>query len=387
MSETANFLIDVTRLLSRLMQKRLPTGIDRVSLEYVRHFRGRALALVRYRGRWLVLSPAESQKIFNVLLAPVTNFRWLVRCAVVKALVGICGRSFPGQILLNAGHSGLHEAGYRKQIMRLQLKAVFFLHDLIPITHPEYCRVGEAEKHWHRLDTMLYCAQHLMVNSSVTMASLEKYAKLRNWSLPPCTVVSLAASMPRPANRRLISEPYFIVLGTIEPRKNHLLLLHLWRQLVDELGNETPRLVIIGQRGWESEQVVDLLERCEALRGVVIERSHCEDAELATWLYYARALLFPSFAEGFGIPLVEALIFQLPVIASNLSIFREIAGDIPEYLDPLDGPGWRRTILDYIQEDSALRNAQQIRMNSYRVPTWDEHFSTVESVLHQLRTN
>lgn len=75
-------------------------------------------------------------------------------------------------------------------------------------------------------------------------------------------------------------EHYFVVLGTIEPRKNHLLLLQVWRQLIEELGLAAPRLVIIGQRGWECEQVVDLLDRCEVLRGVVLEKT---DVVMLKW--------------------------------------------------------------------------------------------------------
>src|SRR5580698_988440 len=100
----------------------------------------------------------------------------------------------------------------------------------------------------------------------------------------------------------MISEPYFVILGTIEPRKNHWLLLQVWRRLVERLGDRTPRLVVIGQRGWECENAVDMLERCEELRGVVTELPACPDVELTSYLRHARALLFPSFAEGYGMP-------------------------------------------------------------------------------------
>ena len=61
--------------------------------------------------------------------------------------------------------------------------------------------------------------------------------------------------------------PYFVVLGTIEPRKNHNLLFRVWRKLVEDMGDRAPRLVLIGRRGWECENAVDILERSEILRG------------------------------------------------------------------------------------------------------------------------
>ncbi len=176
-------------------------------------------------------------------------------------------------------------------------------------------------------------------------------------------------------------EPYFVVLGTIEPRKNHLLLLNLWRRLVEEFGQQVPRLVVIGQRGWECEQVVDMLERCEALKGVVVELNGCDDVALATWLHHAQALLFPSFAEGYGIPLVEAMSLGTPVIASDLPVFHELAGDIPEYLDPLDGEGWRKAVLEYTMLGSSLRNAQLVRLAGWQAPEWSAHFEKVDAFM------
>jgi len=144
-----------------------------------------------------------------------------------------------------------------------------------------------------------------------------------------------------------MTAPYFVVLSTIEPRKNHWFLLQMWRRLVETMGDSAPRLVIIGQRGWECENVAYMLERSEKLKGFVFEYSNCTDEELATYLHHAQALLFPSFAEGYGMPLVEALAFGVPVIASDLPVFREVAGEIPEYVDPLDGKRWAELVKEY----------------------------------------
>ncbi|MFD2497976.1 hypothetical protein ACFSTI_02685 [Rhizorhabdus histidinilytica] len=68
------------------------------------------------------------------------------------------------------------------------------------------------------------------------------------------------------------------MLSTIEPRKNHLLLLHVWRRMAETLGPErTPHLAIVGRRGWENENVLDMLERCEAIRGHVHELAGLSD--------------------------------------------------------------------------------------------------------------
>jgi glycosyltransferase involved in cell wall biosynthesis len=185
--------------------------------------------------------------------------------------------------------------------------------------------------------------------------------------------------LPRP-----LDAPYFLVIATIEPRKNLALLLQGWRRLAQHLGASAPRLVIVGQRGWECENVVDLLERSEALRGLVIELPRCRDDELVGWLAHARALLFPSFVEGFGLPLVEALHFGTPVIASDLPVFREVAGDVPDYLDPLDGAAWLDRIARYAAPGSTERQAQLQRMDGYSAPTWRGHFAAVDELIEDL---
>jgi glycosyltransferase involved in cell wall biosynthesis len=179
-------------------------------------------------------------------------------------------------------------------------------------------------------------------------------------------------------------QPTFVILGTIEARKNHLMLLHVWSRLVERLGSTAPRLLVIGQRGWECEQVFDLLDRSQSLKHVVTEIGRCDDETLAGHLAGARALLFPSLIEGYGLPLVEALRSGVPVIASNLPVFREIAGEVPDYLDPLDGPAWEKAILSYTERTSEARHAQLRRLAAYRAPTWADHFDAVDSWLASL---
>ncbi len=374
-------LIDVTRLAARLLEGKRPTGVDRVSLAYIQRFRARASAMVRHWGRWMQLPADSSQRLFAALLGEAGDAPRVVRSEVARAYVLRWG--LPADALLfNTGHSGLDDPGYAERVRRHGLRPVYFVHDLIPLTHPECCRPGEADKHRQRLLTMLNTGHGIIANSQATLEDLRRFARDAGLRLPPSVVAHLGVeALPAPAAQAPLAEAYFVALGTIEARKNHLLLLQLWRQMSEAGLPDLPRLVLIGQRGWECEQVLDLLERCPALHGRVLELGDCGDAELANWLHHARALLFPSFVEGFGMPLVEALHAGVPVLASELPVFREIAGDVPEYLDPLDGPGWRRAVLDYARADSPLRAAQLQRMGAFRAPSWADHFATVESAL------
>lgn len=380
-------LIDITRLLSRLLKGRLATGVDRVDLAYVEHYGHRARAVVRVRGRSIALSMRASQTVFEQLVTQREALPWSIGMRVLRgALAGAGEAPLAGSLVFNTGHSGLHQPAYVRHLRAQGLRPVFMVHDLIPITHHEYCRAGERERHMQRMDTVLDTAAGVITNSQATLDELARYALRRGKPMPAAQCARLAPGLPRIApGSRPIAEPYFVVLGTIEPRKNHWMLLQVWRRLVERLGAATaPRLVVIGQRGWECENVIDLLERCEPLRGVVMEQSSCTDADLTTWLHHAQALLFPSFVEGYGLPLVEALMLGTPVIASDLPVFREIAADIPDYLDPLDGPGWMDRIERYASPESPWRAAQVARMQGFVAPTWVDHFDAVDALLERL---
>lgn len=236
------------------------------------------------------------------------------------------------------------------------------------------------------MNTMLRTGHGVIGISAATLAEFAANAATKGLPMPATTVALLApAPLPAPAAQRPLEAPYFVMLGTIEPRKNHWLILQLWRRLIERLGAAAPRLVIIGQRGWLCENVVDLLERCELLEGFVFEKPGCSDTELSTWLHHSQALLFPSFAEGYGMPLAEALASGVPVIASDLPAFREIAGDIPEYVDPLDGRRWAELVSEYAHPQSLARRGQRQRMAGLVLPSWDAHFRQVEALMEQLR--
>ena len=334
-----------------------------------------------------MVSYADSQALFQLVLNPGSNFsRDATRIVMRACLPPWPSQDANGRVYLNPGHSGLGEAGVGKWLTSTRQRPVFTIADLIPLTHPEYCRAGERERHAARMEMVLRDGAGVLSISQDTLDHLHAFADARNLPLPPCAVAPIApaalrfdASLPRP-----VAPAYFVVVGTIEPRKNHLLLLHIWRDLIAELGDKAPHLVVIGQRGWECENVVDLLERCDALRGFVHEKTSCSDAELAQYVGHAQALLFPSFAEGYGMPLVEALMLGTPVVATDLPAFRETAGDVPEYLHPMDGPAWTQAVRDYARPHSERRAAQMSRLADWSAPTWPDHFEHVEALLERL---
>jgi len=380
----APILFDLTRLVSRALHP-TPTGIDRVDLAYAAALLAEPQRAVGFTARLPGLGQCRLGRAAVARFAEDTAGRWAEPARRGNPLLGLLagvgrGTRLPaGAIRLLVAHQLLDRPEQlRRQLAQGDTRLVAFIHDAIPAEFPEFARPGGADRHRIRLASAARLAQGLIVNSNATAAALKPWLA-PGGGAPPVLVAPLGiAAGARADAGALPIRPYFVCLGTIEPRKNHLLLLNIWRRLAETLPAEAvPRLVLVGRRGWENENVVDLLDRCPALTGIVEERGRLSDPALGALVAGARAILLPSFAEGYGLPVAEALGQGVPVIASDLAALRETGGDVPDYLDPLDGPGWLAAISDYARPGSKRRHRQLTRLAHWQPPRWDTHFTSV----------
>ncbi len=384
----APLLLDVSRMIWRRWSGTRATGIDRICEAWIEHYGHRAQAVVIHRRGKTILPFGTSQALFALLDRPEAEWADVMRFRVALTQLALAhigdlrdrldGR---GRVWLNPGHTGLDAPELLAWVLRRNIRPVHLVHDLIPITHPQFCRGGELERHQRRMRVALKSAAGIVTNSEHTLEALKAFAAKEGLGMPPALVAwpGTHALVPSSPVRR--ERPTFVILGTIEGRKNHNLLLAVWRELLDARGaGPHPLLVIVGRRGWQADEVFSQLDS-GAFAGLVREAGPLNDQELADILAGTRALLFPSFAEGYGIPLVEALASGIPVIASDLPVFREIGQGVPDLLPVDDVSAWRRAVQDYSLEQSPRREAQRARLADFTVPGWREHFSKVDALL------
>lgn len=297
------------------------------------------------------------------------------------------GKALPrGAIYLNVSQFPLWISSYFHWLKdRPDLKAVFFIHDLLPLQRPEYFRPAEYERHKNRMLNLARFGAAAIVTTEAVAADLRCELNRLGRKEMPVLVAPIPASPvfaeTESPDLTLTAHPYFVLCGTIEPRKNHLFILHIWREMLLRDGKSAPKLVLIGNRGWENENVVDLLERCHVLGDHVIEVSGLSTPSLKRLLLGARALLMPSFAEGYGLPLVEALAAGVPVIASDIPVFREVGGDRFRALNPIDGMAWLEAIREFAnrQPEPRLSFAQGVPMTAEA-----DYFSKIEHFFETL---
>ncbi|MGD1923061.1 MAG: glycosyltransferase [Paracoccaceae bacterium] len=400
MRESPPLLLDISRTVARARLP-APTGIDRVERAYIRwaSIRGGRF-LAAFDGRHYLLDvdavgellgwredgddpprldlrgrlQVQRDRDLRAAQSLVRSMARAVATATGSARM-LSGHLPAGGLYLNVGHDNL-SGGMMAAIAKAGFRRAVMIHDTIPLDHPEFARDGTVEKFRDKLAAALQ-ADLLLANSHHTAERLRAHGAKQTVTVAPLGI--------DPSEQTITAAPAaFVTLGTIEPRKNHALLLKIWRRFWDELGDASPRLVILGRRGWENREVFGMLDS-EPMRGrTVIEAGTPDDAALAEHMAGAIALLFPSHAEGYGLPLAESLAAGVPVIASDLPALREVGAGVPEYLDPEDSDTWQRVIIGYAAPQSAARAAQLARLADWRAPTWAQHFRIIENAIETI---
>jgi len=263
---------------------------------------------------------------------------------------------------------------------RADIRSVFMLHDTIPLDHPEFVSASAQRGHQSMIDSAARYASGLIVPTAAARESVLRALQARGRAeiavatMPhPVAPVFLAADMPDP---ELHSQNYFVACGAIEPRKNHRLLLDVWRNLLRQRGDRTPMLVVAGAPAGQGGPILEMLAESAPPRGRVIVARDLSSPALRRLITHARALLMPSFAEGFGLPVIEALAVGTPVIASGLAAHREVGGDCAVYCDPADAEAWLQAIIAFTDGDSSAAEIRA-RVAAYQPLTTRAYFDRI----------
>ncbi len=390
-SSDPDIILDISRLLSRVMHP-TPTGIDRVEMAY-------ALGLLAMIPKRLTFAATHHTGMHGTLpTVPTVEFlhlttkRWETE-GRDEPVVQRWRRAFRHSLSLlprplretspmprayiHPSPTGLDRPPFVQALRRSrEMRFIPFVHDLIPLQHPEFAAPKSAARFGRRLGTILALADGVLVNTADTAKALAEQFRINNRLVPiralPLGVTLGAASEPQPQDGR----PYFVIVSTIEPRKNHSQMLHIWRHFAERRETAIPNLFLVGRRGWDNGMIVSLLDRSEALKGNVFELNRISDGALRGLIRDACAVLVPSFAEGFGLPVAEALALGTPVLASDIPALREAGGNVAEYFNPLDGAAWMEAIREYSKRDSLRRRAQLCRLRHWQAPNWPDHLSS-----------
>ena len=271
---------------------------------------------------------------------------------------------------------------YFRRVLELKrnfgTRFVMMIHDLIPIYARESCEQGTTRVFEGFLRRALRHVDHVLCVSEYTANDLRRFAASMGFAEPPVTVTRNGSSfdefMPKRRSLRAarldnVPERFVLFVSTIEGRKNHRLIFDIWRRMVED-GDNPPHLVCVGRVGWRSESFVSDVIETNRLDGRIVLLQDVDDEQLS--LLYERCLftVYPSFYEGWGLPVGESLAAGKICVSSDRSSIPEVAGDLGVYINIDDFEQAHRTVRNLIVDDvSRLRIETKIR-DSYKPITW-----------------
>jgi glycosyltransferase involved in cell wall biosynthesis len=400
-------LLDLSRLISRA--GRVLTGVDRVERAYldaVLESDVPAYGLIRTPLGFLLLDEAGLRKLADKIdgikpwgaasrfakvfskLSPelqraLTDMRKLsIARSTRRGLGRMLKRHLPDRTAyLNTGHSNLTDYVITGVKALPGATIAVFVHDTIPLDLPHFQREGSVERFKLFLRRVSAKADLVIYNSRATQESAERHMA-EYGRTPKRLVAHLGVDLHKADKSALpkglpFEEPFFVCVGTLEPRKNHLLLIDVWEQIEKQVPpQDMPHLLICGQRGWKNEEFFFRLDNSRLKGRFVHEVAGLSDGAIAALLDEAAGVVFPSLAEGYGLPVLEAAARKVPVICADLPVYRELLADIPVYASVNDSYLWIRRIMSLAE---SRRTGQRPTREAFAPPTWTAHFNLVLS--------
>ncbi|MET4694123.1 glycosyltransferase family 4 protein [Endozoicomonas lisbonensis] len=296
-----------------------------------------------------------------------------------------------GDIVITAG-SNWDYPSHHKRLLSLDEQGVSLctlFYDIIPVLLPFSYGPGFASVYEEWLKETLKKSAVGFSISENTRVDLEYYSETNNIQCPPVYVVRLGDDIPdsttSPSDvilEKTVS-PFILSVGTIEYRKNHVLLLNTYRYLIERMNFQPPKLYLVGKKGWLDHDIEYQITN-DILLNEYIEILHdISDADLKHLYQESLFTVYPSYYEGWGLPVAESLCFGKPCIASRSSSMLEIAPGLVRHADPFLVQEWAEQIRTLVEDSSLRQNESKHISNNYQRNSWTESAKKIKMVLLQ----
>jgi glycosyltransferase involved in cell wall biosynthesis len=267
-------------------------------------------------------------------------------------------------------------------------KVVQIVYDMIPAVHPGYFVPGMPEQFSRYMEKIFANCDGVLAISESTKRDIVAFQKKHNIAKVPVGVFRLGDDFVKQEavkpNAPVQKGKFILCVCTIESRKNHQLIFYAIREAIAR-GSKVHPIVLVGKKGWLSGDLFYLLENDPDIKDRIIMLNKCDDQQLS-WLFQNCAFtIYPSFYEGWGLPIAESLFYGKYCLASNSSSMTEIAGDIIEYYSPNDPVTLLEKLEYYTKNADALAKKEQGIAKRYKPMSWDETFVAAREFVDDIR--
>lgn len=253
-------------------------------------------------------------------------------------------------------------------------KSVAFVHDLTTILFPDYHTKSNIFIHQKRFEN-LNKADAVLVNSHCTKKDVIKHLKINPAKIHVTYLAAdekfkpLHKSEAEPILKKYnIQTPYLLFTGTLEPRKNIQMLIEVFNTLKKQF--KIPhQLVLAGKKGWKYESIFQAIQSSDNADDI-LHLGYVEESDLPGIMNGAEVFVYPSFYEGFGLPVLEAMQCGTPVLTSNISALPEVGGEACLYADPYQKDEWIRALFRLIQDETLRQHLAEKGIAHARNFSW-----------------
>jgi len=281
-----------------------------------------------------------------------------------------------GDIILYPGSTG-PSSSFRTPIIPV-------IHDLAYLDLPEQVSQRKRQDMLRFVPKIIKKAPFILTISESTKTALTKhYPWLRTPILvehiPPALLKITASQAKKELDKLNIKSPFILFLGTLEPRKNIVGLLEAYKLLPKKLRSQY-KLVLAGGKGWHDDEIRRKIDGSAGLG--IVETGYISEAQRSALYGTADLFVAPSFYEGYGMPVAEAMLSGVAVAASNIPVHKEIAGDAALYFDPHDPEDISQKIAKLLSDDGRRNRLAEAGRRQVSGLSWAK---VAESVLDQIK--
>mgnify|MGYP000114533639 CR=1 FL=1 len=329
----------------------------------------RALMLIDTRNEYIIIRGKEDERIGHAeeIIVPVKpNVPEHKRLRLMTSIP---------RVLVKAGVDVAVEPSHFGPFnLPKGIKRITVLHDLTPFLLPEFHVLSSRIFHRLLMPGILRRANHVITVSEHTRKDMIKRFPFTEGK-STAILLGRDTSFERKENEGIlkkynIRQPYFLYVGTLEPRKNLNILIeayHTFRQK-----SELPhQLILTGKKGWKIDGLLQVIDRSHYKNDIVLT-DYVAREELPVLYSMAEAFVYPSLYEGFGLPVLEAMSCGAAVITSNVSSLPEVGGEAALYFDPSSAEQLSNLLLKIARDEGLKKHQEELSLQQAQKFTWEK---------------
>ena len=287
-----------------------------------------------------------------------------------------------GDLIISVGQNLNPQEMRAFEIMKkkINLELKLLCHDLIPISYPQFNLHHNPSLFSKYMSQTIKVVDHFYCNSEFTKNELATYHTKMGFSQPPITVVTLGCDLYKKqiidkkskSLEALINQPYLLFVSTIEIRKNHNLIYQMYLKLLGQGVQNLPPVYFVGRRAEKVESLLENLDRDTRIKDKIRILDNVSDSDLIQLYKHCWFTLYPSFIEGYGLPVAESLSFGKFCLSSDAGSLPEVGKNWIDYADPYQLDQWVEKFLFLINHPEYIVEKEKIIREQYRQVSWEE---------------